>query len=308
MDCLCTSAQRICGSTSISSISSLQKKSQNDSSPISLLQKNENANQYRENNNKELLQQLPWWSECLTLYGVSGNFPPASKPSEPFWFYKGINTLMDGSKNSDNDKRNKCYTYPGRDHVIFEIELGIVIGQNKIFLNSNSYNNDLNGKNSIDSTNSTSNKDLKISTRSFIGTTKTNQNNNIITKTSYKNICESNALNFIKGYFIGLDQTDAIGLESYRKLGKPWTRHKGFDTSCPVSQFISKEEIENWKQLEIFGIVESKEGKISKEVIKCNVKDMYFSIEKLISEISSIHTLYDGDMILTCCPVGACKV
>ena len=51
------------------------------------------------------------------------------------------------------------------------------------------------------------------------------------------------AMSHVAGYCLGLDMT-ARDLQSVAKSkGHPWSVAKGFDTWCPVSEFISREQI-----------------------------------------------------------------
>ena len=43
---------------------------------------------------------------------------------------------------------------------------------------------------------------------------------------------------YIAGYCLALDMTDREGQDEVKKAGKPWTQVKGWDTSCPISDFI----------------------------------------------------------------------
>lgn len=73
---------------------------------------------------------------------------------------------------------------------------------------------------------------------------------------------------------------------------------KGFDTFCPVSNFIDKKKLPNPEQSTMWLKVDGQlkqDGKIS---------DMIFSIPTIISEISRVMTLNEGDLILTGTPKG----
>ena len=55
-----------------------------------------------------------------------------------------------------------------------------------------------------------------------------------------KNISETNALDFVEGFGIGLDITMRDLQSDARKIGNPWAVSKGFDTSAPISDFVEK--------------------------------------------------------------------
>jgi len=75
-----------------------------------------------------------------------------------------------------------------------------------------------------------------------------------------------------------------------------WTRGKGFDTFCPLGPWIETE----------FDPADA--------VITCNVndemrqmastRDMVFNVKQLIAYVSSVMTLYPGDLLLTGTPAG----
>lgn len=83
-----------------------------------------------------------------------------------------------------------------------------------------------------------------------------------------------------------------------KKSGEPWSIAKGFDTSCPVGQFIPKEALPNANSLDIWCKVN---GELKQ---KGNTSDMMFTIPHLISYISQYFTLEIGDLILTGTPDG----
>lgn len=83
-----------------------------------------------------------------------------------------------------------------------------------------------------------------------------------------------------------------------KKKGHPWTLAKGFDTSCPIGDVISKENLPNPGNVQLWLKVN---GETKQDG---NTKDMIFSIPFLISYISKYFTLEEGDVILTGTPSG----
>lgn len=59
------------------------------------------------------------------------------------------------------------------------------------------------------------------------------------------NIPQSSALQHVAGYCLALDMTNRPLQGALKKKGLPWTLAKGFDTACPVSDFIPAEKIPN---------------------------------------------------------------
>ncbi|ESO07582.1 hypothetical protein HELRODRAFT_186863 [Helobdella robusta] len=113
-----------------------------------------------------------------------------------------------------------------------------------------------------------------------------------------KNIPEASAAGHIGGYVLALDMTNRTEQSKAKKAGHSWCIAKGFDTACPVSRFIYKDEIKDFQnvslKLKVNGILKQ-DG---------NTKDMIFSIPFLISWISCRMSLEHGDLILTGTPPG----
>ena len=87
-----------------------------------------------------------------------------------------------------------------------------------------------------------------------------------------------------------------------KKQGHPWLLAKGFDTSCPISDFIPKDKISDYNnvnlQLSVNGAMKQ----------NGNTKDMIFQIPALIAYISKYFKLEYGDLILTGTPSGVSGV
>ncbi|CAG7820335.1 unnamed protein product [Allacma fusca] len=111
-------------------------------------------------------------------------------------------------------------------------------------------------------------------------------------------IPEDQAMNYVSGYVLALDMT-ARDFQSVAKAkGHPWTMAKGFDTSCPVSDFIPKDKILDPHNLELWLDVNG----VSKQ--RGTTQDMIFTLPYLISYISEYFTLEANDVILTGTPAG----
>ena len=110
-------------------------------------------------------------------------------------------------------------------------------------------------------------------------------------------ISEAKAMDHVAGYALALDMTARNLQLDAKKNGWPWSNAKGYDTFCPISDFIEKENINPsdtclWLKVD----EEMKQNG--------NTRDMIFSIPFLISYISNIFTLEGGDVILTGTPSG----
>ena len=108
----------------------------------------------------------------------------------------------------------------------------------------------------------------------------------------------SQAMDHVSGYAIGLDMTLRDVQAEAKKKGLPWTVAKGFDTSAPVSTFVSKSAVPDPHHLDIRLSVN---GTVRQQ---SNTNNMIFSIEAMIAYISSVFTLEPGDLIFTGTPEG----
>lgn len=120
----------------------------------------------------------------------------------------------------------------------------------------------------------------------------------VVIGTKGRDISEESALDHVEGYALAIDVT-ARELQSVAKAsGLPWTVSKGYDTFTPISDFIPKKKVPALDDLELWLKVD---GELRQ---KGSSKDMIFSIPFLISHISSVMTLFEGDVILTGTPSG----
>ena len=112
-----------------------------------------------------------------------------------------------------------------------------------------------------------------------------------------RDIPQSSALSHVAGYALALDMT-ARDLQSQAKMkGHPWSVAKGYDTFCPVSDFIPSEQID-CSDCTLWLSVDGQERQ------RGSTRDMIFPVPHLLSYISSIFTLEPGDLVLTGTPKG----
>jgi acylpyruvate hydrolase len=109
-------------------------------------------------------------------------------------------------------------------------------------------------------------------------------------------------MDHVAGYVLALDMTARDFQRDASKKGQPWLLAKGFDTSCPISDFIPKEKLPNPDNVRLWL---KTDGAMKQDG---NTKDMIFRIPYLISYISNIVTLEEGDLILTGTPAGVSTV
>ncbi|GAB1598720.1 acylpyruvase FAHD1, mitochondrial-like [Argonauta hians] len=113
-----------------------------------------------------------------------------------------------------------------------------------------------------------------------------------------KHIPEDKSESYVDGYFLALDMTARDLQDEAKSKKQPWTISKGFDTSCPLSRFISTKEITDPSSLDLWLKVN---GNLRQNG---NTKDMIFTVPYLISYVSKYFTLEPGDIILTGTPSG----
>ncbi|EPB76814.1 FAH family protein [Ancylostoma ceylanicum] len=123
----------------------------------------------------------------------------------------------------------------------------------------------------------------------------------VIGKTA-KSVPRSEAMSYVGGYTVALDMTARDFQDEAKKGGAPWFLAKSFDTACPVSKFIPKEEIPDPHAEELFCRING----VEKQRCKTNV--MIFDIPTLIEYTTRFVTMEEGDLLLTGTPAGVCRV
>ncbi|KAI5415728.1 probable acylpyruvase FAHD1, mitochondrial [Lathyrus oleraceus] len=113
-----------------------------------------------------------------------------------------------------------------------------------------------------------------------------------------RDVPESSAMDYVAGYALALDMTARDLQSAAKSAGLPWTVSKGQDTFTPISPILPKTSVANPDDLELWIKVD---GEIRQ---KGSTKDMIFKLPFLISYISSLMTLFEGDVILTGTPPG----
>ncbi|KAM3707775.1 hypothetical protein ACJW30_02G049600 [Castanea mollissima] len=113
-----------------------------------------------------------------------------------------------------------------------------------------------------------------------------------------RDVPEASAMDYVAGYALALDMTAREIQASAKSAGLPWTVAKGQDTFTPIGSVLPKELVPDPDNLELWLKVD---GEMRQ---KGSTKDMIFKIPFLISHISSIMTLLEGDVILTGTPPG----
>ncbi|XP_028843449.1 oxaloacetate tautomerase FAHD1, mitochondrial [Denticeps clupeoides] len=115
-------------------------------------------------------------------------------------------------------------------------------------------------------------------------------------------IPQAAAMHHVAGYALCLDMTARDVQERCKSRGLPWTLAKAFNTSCPVSDFVPKEKIPDPGNIRLW-------LKVNEQLRQDgSTSQMIFSIPYLISYISDVISLEEGDLILTGTPKGVSSV
>lgn len=115
-------------------------------------------------------------------------------------------------------------------------------------------------------------------------------------------IPRASALDHVAGYAVGLDMTLRDVQADAKKKGLPWSVAKGFDTSAPVSDAVSRTRVTDPHDLILTLKVN---GDVRQ---RASTGEMIFKVEDLISYLSTIFTLERGDLIFTGTPEGVGEV
>ncbi len=117
-----------------------------------------------------------------------------------------------------------------------------------------------------------------------------------------KDIAETEALNHVAGYGVAIDMTLRDVQDGLKKKGLPWDIAKGFDTACPLSDFVPAEKLADPQNLTIRLVLNGEERQNGSTSLMIN------SVARIISYLSSVFTLEEGDLILTGTPAGVGRV
>lgn len=110
------------------------------------------------------------------------------------------------------------------------------------------------------------------------------------------------AMEYVAGYGVGIDMTLRDVQNGLKAKGLPWEIAKGFDTSCPLSDFVPANLVADPHALNLKLAVngESRQDGWS--------SDMIHRVPRIVAHISAIFTLEPGDVILTGTPAGVGQV
>ena len=117
-----------------------------------------------------------------------------------------------------------------------------------------------------------------------------------------KHIQKKFAHKYYDSITVGIDFTARDLQSDLKEKGLPWEKAKAFDGSAPVGKFIPVSDFSHPQNIDF------RLEKNGKTVQIGNTKDMLFSIDTLIEEVSKYFTLKIGDLIFTGTPSGVGKV
>ncbi|POS69553.1 2-keto-4-pentenoate hydratase [Diaporthe helianthi] len=109
---------------------------------------------------------------------------------------------------------------------------------------------------------------------------------------------EQGALDAIESYALSIDMTARNIQNEAKKKGLPWDISKGFDTFLPISRLIPKAKIPDPHRIELWLKVN---GETKQED---STELLLFRIPRVLSDISRVVTLEEGDIVITGTPKG----
>ncbi len=115
-------------------------------------------------------------------------------------------------------------------------------------------------------------------------------------------VSAESALEYVAGYGTAIDMTLRDVQNSLKAKGLPWEIAKGFDTACPLSDFVPASAVPDPHNLRLHLSVN---GELRQD--GCS-SDMINRVPRIIAYISAIFTLQPGDVILTGTPAGVGQV
>jgi 5-carboxymethyl-2-hydroxymuconate isomerase len=120
----------------------------------------------------------------------------------------------------------------------------------------------------------------------------------VLIGTQARTVTPDKALEHVAGYGVAIDMTLRDVQNSLKAKGLPWEIAKGFDTACPLSDFVPATAVADPHALSLKLAVN---GEIRQDGTSA---DMIHRVAQIIAHISAIFTLEPGDVILTGTPAG----
>ncbi|MHB8056557.1 MAG: fumarylacetoacetate hydrolase family protein [Desulfuromonadaceae bacterium] len=117
-----------------------------------------------------------------------------------------------------------------------------------------------------------------------------------------RGVSSEKAMEHVAGYGVAIDMTLRDVQNQLKAKGLPWEIAKGFDTSCPLSDFVPAAAVADPHALSLKLAVNGEARQDG------NSSDMIHRVPHIIAHISAIFTLEPGDVILTGTPAGVGQV
>jgi len=115
-------------------------------------------------------------------------------------------------------------------------------------------------------------------------------------------VSAENAMDYVAGYATAIDMTLRDVQNSLKAKGLPWEIAKGFDSACPLSDFVPASTVPDPHNLRLRLSVN---GELRQD--GCS-SAMINHVPQIMAHISAIFTLEPGDVILTGTPAGVGQV
>lgn len=100
------------------------------------------------------------------------------------------------------------------------------------------------------------------------------------------------------GYALSIDMTARNIQDEAKQKRLPWDIAKGFDTFLPISKVIPKSKIPNPHDIELWLKINGE----TRQEDSTNL--LLFTIPRILSDISKVCTLEEGDIVITGTPKG----
>jgi 2-keto-4-pentenoate hydratase/2-oxohepta-3-ene-1,7-dioic acid hydratase in catechol pathway len=115
-------------------------------------------------------------------------------------------------------------------------------------------------------------------------------------------VSAENAMEYIAGYGTAIDMTLRDVQNQLKVKGLPWEIAKGFDSACPLSDFVPASVVADPHKLRLTLTVNGEMRQAGSSA------DMIHRVPQVVAHISTIFTLEPGDVILTGTPAGVGQV
>ena len=116
--------------------------------------------------------------------------------------------------------------------------------------------------------------------------------------TACRNATPDEAAAAIGGWAVGLDMTARDLQSDLKKKGLPWTLAKGFDTFAPIGDVVPADAVADAQALDV-------ELRVNDQTRQAGTTaDMLHAVASLVAYVSSIMTLWPGDLVYTGTPEG----